>query len=393
MIGIGVPLLGTKKLTIFNADFTSLTKGDMSAATFLSSTGLTFARASGGSTIQTSASTLITGLTGSDRPRVGYYGLVIDRAATNNWPMAARLHATGANIAGASGGTIFAYFDAYGPGPDVGSAGAINADRFTNTPGGYASYYSGVGTHTYAVSAWVQQGVTATPYQILLYSGFQTVYGMLTPTWQKINVSGPNDGLFSPVDNRDWGNGSFTVDILMAWIQLELDELYTTECIYTTSGPVTRAGEQLSQSIGSKLIDSGQLSLEIKFVPKGGAAQYSADMYIYSDQSTTDSVWIDHTTQKLNAKIGGTPVTLGTVISWNPYDTVQMFITAGGSLPTTGYYAVNGGMPISLGSNAALGSLAPAGGVDLFCKSTGNQLTCSIQTIAAWKSGKTPAWI
>lgn len=403
-IGFGLSLASLPSVpavspVLFTLDFTSAALGAMANATFVSTFGLSFARASA-ATVQTSASTVDSTPT-TDQPRfcatgaTGIRGLLIEESRSNLIQNNRDESAAGWN-AGTSTVTT-----AYAAGPD-GTTGTGSRTQGAGGGSDFGKYQTrstvSLGT-SQVLSAWVRGALGATHHTIRS-SGtptdtFDTI-AVAGTTWQRhvfpfTSASPGSDNLFS---DSSLSSG-LTEDVVTDLMQIESGK-FATSAIVTTGATGTRAGEHPSDASASRWSDANRISVEFVFCPLGTPAQYTANAYFWYIDANNNA-WMD-TSQKVNVKIGGTTVTSASAISWTAGQVVDLWIEAGGGAATKVEYRTSSdggstwGSVTTLINSALAGNLAPSA-IDVFCSSTTNQMSAILKSITAYKSGHAPAWV
>lgn len=406
--------------TVFSADFSRLSVGDMSASAFLTATGFAFTRASDGYSVQTSPSTIITGFTGNDRPRIGQYdvtsasrGLVFEEARRNVIP-----DSTSFGAVGMTPSFLCTYTADYVAGPDP--AGAM-ADRMVLLANGFANHYNlalldnlgfGVG------SFWLR-ATTSSVYQGSENNVFGTKVVVNTPsstpidsTWRRIhmgNAPGVAPAAFNwwaPVDSFDRsGQGGLSPaagqDVCAIYTQMEetstSDINYSTELITTTGTRLARAIERLTyvDEAPALLAADGSIRFEVQFTAKGAVEEYLGTLCIWNvDVGPTNSVTINPATRVLSISINGIGRSFPAMTAWAQGDHVKLFVCGGAGQPTTFAYSINGAASVTATPQASLAGSPPPGTFELFQFAAGSILLTSwIHKIATYKTGLSPAWV
>lgn len=379
-------------------NFTALSTG---ACTLPS--GLAFTRASS-ATVQTGTSTVVTAGIGTDAPRCGRrldadsIGLVIEESRTS-------LVLNGSALS--SGGAENTRLNAFGS-PTITSgwtdpAGGTLAIRVQAPSGtnGFSENNGTSGTATYASSMWLRAHTgTGVAGSDIFRSVSPTRVGdatSLTTSWLRVAIIATATAEFLatvPVDGRDWsavgGATAGARDVQVAFVQREVGK-WPSEYIATTGATATRAGEHLEYTASHAVIPNGRLSIRLALRPKHSPANASAAFRLWT--RGTDYAEIS-TGGALTVSIGGsTNTTAAASFSWAQYDTVEIFLAAGGGYASVVSYRVNGGAtthPTVTGS--ALGSVSTAGVLDLLCSGTGSQLSAWVTAIEFWKGSTKPTW-
>lgn len=368
--------------TLLDADFTSLADGGTAAAAFASAyPGLAFARSTG-STVQTSASAIVSGLAadvvavGSDG---GPRGLVVQN---NTWNRVGTVggndaprNAASAQWTAGSGVTITTD---YANGPD----GAASADRCVVSSAGYGSYTDAASLISdVCFSTWqrstatddMQQGCNnATPNAVPSRASVRaasTTWGRL---WSPPYLS---SRYFGAVECRDSSNvevGGQTArarDVVVDFQQGEYGDV-PTEAIPT--GKTARTADRITLNPVEDQIHGGALRLNFKLAPKhdsnerpgyGTSSAEGIATYWYLwrfDANNYARIIAD--TRRVEVCIGGTTSTTTWGVCWARNDVVDVYVSAGGSVPTVVAYRRNGGSWIDLApSGGPFGSLAFTG--------------------------------
>lgn len=386
---LGASVAGSKGGLLWIVDFTTLALGVVTLPE-----SLLLTRASDGFSVQTGASTVLLLSAGNDTARVGRsggaatQGLVLDRLAVNDFLVA--------RGPGSGGIATLTANDANGP------DGTLNADRFEADANEYSNYQTpALAATPYTFTSWAarRSGAGAGQWQSNFFcTNHVSAFGPLTEAWQRNQITVTNGGASTaiiPVDARDLtatgGRTATPLDYLVDMTQVEAG-LYATEWIPTAGTPVTRAGEQLSLADRGPLLSaSGRLSLEVKFIAKGGSHQYAANLRVWTCDAS-NYCEINATTRLLKVVIDSVTYTFPVAVNWNRMDTVELFVEAGGGLlPTRGYLRVTpfgitpSGPAVLLGQSVgAQSAISAVGAIDLLCNGSSNQLTSWVQQIKAY---------
>lgn len=170
---------------------------------------------------------------------------------------------------------------------------------------------------------------------------------------------------------------------------------YPTEAISTTGATATRAGEVLSVTSGSGLLDGGRLSLEFSLQPKGSRSSYPT--WGESLWTVDSGNWaaIDPSSGTLWIYIGGVYNTaaFSPPLTWAEFDTLEIYVAAGGGSPTQVEYRINHGSPSTATiTGSPLGSLSIPGALQLLSYYGGYQFTSYVQHIVALAKTQRPSW-
>lgn len=416
-------------LTTFSVDFRTFTLGDRSAATFSTETdGGTFTRASDGYSVQTSSSTLQLCTAGVNRPRIGQYG---NDATTRGLVYEDRrgnyiYNSTDMNAVGMTAGSGLTFTADFVAGPASNPTGDYTmADRCQVTSGGYAKYYppAMIGNIRYgSASCWVRAGSGTSLTQGTVQDSTPTVISGLNPagsstpidtTWRRIeysklaaNIFGIQ--LFAPVDGTAHGITTHAEDVCIAFTQMEdIGAIgsdtgdYCTEVITTNGtgfGVSIREYEYLTYPSATLLAADGSMRFELITRPKCPLAKVIRNGVILWFVNTSNYVFIDKGTRKIDVKVGGVMVSSAAlpIGLWAAKDEVKLFICGGGGVATTFSYSINGAASVTLAPQTALAGAVAAGTVQLF--NTGDILdqepfVAWHQKIATYKVGLSPNWI
>lgn len=328
--------------TVDFTDTGTYTAGFLSAASFLSKSGLTFTRASGATdTVQTSASTIVIGST-NDSARIGNngsawgQGLVFEETRGNyaTWSRALAAHYfTSGGGATKTGGVT---------GPD-GTANASNGT--TDALGSYSLWnqFTAFPVSQFAYSQWVHGAGAGTPVQWSVNNnaaGRVGFVGTVGTAWAKTQAIGnfTTAAMFlMAVEGRAESAGqtqralNFDVDFPM----LELGK-FVTEAVVTTSGttPVTRAAERVKDTTLANWLDTSVAAIEMDFVPKANLADNAGVVRFWTLDSTNYleiNPATGFVTLAINDAGGAATYTSAVAINWTLGDQVQIFASHGGN--------------------------------------------------------------
>lgn len=372
-------------------DLTTLTPG---AITTLPG-GLLLTRASA-ATVQTGTSTVVTAGIGTDVARVGRrldadsIGLVLEPTRTN-LIADARDVSTGTWFVGQGTATH--------PGTPVGPDGASLTSREILSAGQYGQIRTGqTWTGSATMSAWIRTTSGAAGNgQIYVWDGATFAPSLLTlsGTWTRYSVTraaGSAGGQFSPCDARSLGAGApGALDNLLDLMQGE-QGAWPSEAIITTGASVTRAGERLYHPAASALVHYGRLSIALSFRPKSTLANADGVQRLWTSGSDYAEL---ATTGVLTVSIGGVTNTTA-ALSWAQYDSVRIFVAAGGGVASVVSYTVNAGAAVHpTVTGSALGTVSTVGALELLNDGAGTpakQLAAWVTALEFYKSGDGPSW-
>ncbi len=412
---------GAPLTTVFKADFTTPSVGDMSAAAFASLYGLTFTRASDGYSVQTSASTLTTGLTGNDRPRIGQFlstdtsrGLVLEPARTNSVVDSTSMEVSPGKVTvgGAAVPTVTPNFV-------VGPDGVTMADRQVVLSGNYGNYFDGASVLASAQgnpSHWVRATSGTSLIQGTDTTAFGTDFGLNSPTttpidttWRRIEMvrSRGNAGVsYAPEDGRNFagtppGIAAHASDLCIVHTQFEATVTgsgeYNTELITTSGARLTRAVERLSHASASSLCAAnGQLRLEVEFIPKASQLLNGRNINLIEvPGGASNYIYVDFTTGTVQVavnNVGRAFAAFGGAL-WAKKDNVRFFVCIGASLSTTCSYSINGAASVTIAPQAALAGTMPASTAYFMSDNALNYACCWLRKLATYKTGLSPSWV
>ncbi len=371
----------------FNHDFSAMSTGVSSAATFLTNTavgntqGLTFTRGSV-STVQTSAVLLVsTGAVddaciGSTLNTVATTGLVIQSKTRNLLGVGAANtdHTRNITRIEASGWTAGSGSTNTAGVADSPTVAATGCSRVQVTSGGFSPFYAGVGgtAALKVISQWTKKTPsTGTLTQFVSVDAsigsndictLSNVTGWVRQVILKGTRASANtatndarDYTTVPAMEGGFGVAAAAKDSYMDYFQIEHGN-FVTEVIATSGG--TRHHDRLSYPTGSQLISAtNQFKMYCKLIPKGSyldqvnytdstTVAYSAGRYLFSvgavGAAADNFAYIRDSDKKLVVKIaGGTQVVSANAISWAAGDVVEIYFEIGSNLPSIAKYRTN----------------------------------------------------
>ena len=379
--------------TVLSVDFTSQTPGALT--TLPGSLVLTRAAGTAASeTVQTGTSTVVTAGMGANIARVGRRldtdkaGLVLEETRINNmiW---SRLP----NNAGLTAGSLDSYPTTNNAQPDGGTAGV----EVVVTSVGFSRYRSlGAISGTYTASEWVLKGPGAGTYQLTnqetalpntppstsTAGTAATAYARVMTT----TVLAGGGAYLVPQDARNevtiGGVAAANKDAVIDMMQWESGK-WASEFIYSVGADSTRQPERLYHPSAASLILGGRLAISFTLRPKSTAANFTAASRLWT--SGADYAEIS-TAGVLTISIGGVTNTTSAIV-WAQYDTLDIYVAAGGSQATQVWYRVNNGATQAPGiAGAVLGNVSTASTtIDLLCNGTANQFSAWITNITVWR--------
>ncbi len=384
--------------TLFVWDFTQLTPGAL-----VLPTGLTFARASSGHTVQNGASAIITsGITSNDVGRIGRlssaqnYGIFVEPARTNLYG-----YSRTASVAPGTAGHSCTYTTGR-TGPD----GTANAIRGQTPSGGYSRFQSlsaVTGAHT--LSAWAQAGLGSGAYQVVgAYSGTTgaAVQGTVGASWARVASVGfsypaasvPNVNPWDGRANGTLGTSAAARDCDLDFIQFEAGS-YPTSAIVTSGGSTaTRAGERLriDGTRAAASVVGGRLGVYLRLRALAASSELaSTEGYLL--RWAAGAVFVDGANKYLYAYDGSPDSqTANSVISWSRYDLLE-FVVEVGAGTTALRWRVNGGSTNTASfsvQNDSLGSLDLSAGLDVCNAAAAAQMPSIVEVVSTFVPGRGP---
>ena len=355
--------------------------------------GLTFARASSGYTVQTGTSTLTTtGITSDNVARVGKladahsYGIFIEPARTNSCRYSRSM-----NLApGALSGSVT--YTTGRTSPD----GTTNAIRGQIGSGAYANYDTVPSPGTFAsntrmvLSAWVKKGAGSGAYQCNAdYTGTTgaAVGGTAGADWGRVASASfvyPSGTACYPVGwdgraNTTLASSAGARDCEIDFLQIEAGG-YATSAIVTSGGSTaTRAAERLTinSAVTSPVVRMGRFGCYLRF--RAIAALTSMDSttegQIICDAGGTPAfgAWIDASSRYIYLNNGAQySQTANSVINWSAGDLVEVQLELGNG-KSKFRWRINGGATNTASfttQDDTLGAVSLASGLDVLSSGT-----------------------
>lgn len=389
---------------IWSLDFTGYTPGGIATPA-----GLTFTRpAHTGSTqtVQTSRSTVVKLGEAANVLRIGQFGddalsrgAVIEQQTLSlmSYPLS------------------LTFWDAFTPSSGMTATsgfadpiGESNGWRCQLVDGGFSGGQSSSGGYrTFSMYARASSG---TKRQTTKNSSTVFDDATLDTTWRRIVVLG------DAVGNTTWPSdaGAKTGitgarDTTIAFFQLEYSP-QATEFIWRNDGAQgQRNNDILRLADISPLVSAGRFTFTIEFIPKGAIGDYSVsdaatDIELLScGNSNAPHLRVQKDTRYLSVKIGGSTWIPAVAMSWNAFDTVEVFVEGGGgTLPSRAYYrrkpvgASAWNAPIFLGTGPVQATCEATGlaGICSDAIGFGNVVfTCWLRKLAAYATGQAPSWV
>lgn len=383
---------------ILRVDFTTTTPGALAALPG----GLLFTRASA-ATVQTGTSTVVTAGIGTDVARVGRrldadsVGLVIEPSRTNRLTYDSDY--SNAFWSKGTGATLTA--------GQADPAGGTGASRVQATSGNWGiSEQTAVvigGTAPVVESGWfAATGGTETPNANIYQSaapGRLATSASVTTAWNHVWLTSAygagNQVAYGGVDGRNWsaiGGVAAGARDCREWGAQAERGAWPSELIQTSGASATRAGERLYRPTASALVHYGRLSMALSFRPKSTLANADGVQRLWTSGADYAEL---ATTGVLTVSVGGVTNTTA-ALSWAQYDSVRLFVAAGGGVASVVSYNVNAGAVVHPAvAGAALGTVSTAGALELLNDGAGTpakQLACWLTAITFYKASDKPAW-
>ena len=388
---------------LFTWDFTQQSPGAL-----VLPTGLTFARASSGHTVQTGNSTIVTaGIGSNDVGRIGRlastynYGVFIEPARMNLYG-----RSRSANLASGTAGAACTYTTGR-TGPD----GTANAIRGQAASGAYSRYEAiGPITGNHVLSAWAAQGLGSGAYQVVgAYAGTAggAVQGTASAAWNRVASSAfsypaASTAYINPWDGRantTLGSSAGARDCDLDFVQFEAGK-YPTSAIITSGGSsATRAAERLTidSTRASQSTVNGRLGFYVRFRAIAALTEMdgSAEGQILFGVGTTCSVRISAASRYIiieDASGSKWSQTANSVITWARGDLVEMVMELGNGVSAF-RWRINGGS-VNTASftarNDSLDPIVPSSGLDVLCAGTNWHTPAVIERATLFVPGRGP---
>lgn len=349
-------------------------------------------------TVQTGMTSVVTTGIGPNVARVGadsfgHQGLVIEEARTNLVTISRALTGTGWY-----GGWPVTTTDGYDYGPD----GTHVASRSQVSVNGYSNFqYFGTLSGQYVASEFVRPVAGGGPYQLFNETTTTVgaaVGGYVPASFRRVNATYNFLGGYAylvPADARGHtGYGGIAATALDEETDLYQFEAgaFPTEPIVTIGAAATRAGDRLYAATGSSLVQSGRLTLELRLQAKGGWWEYTTNLRLWSVDANNYGE-MNPFSGAITVVINGVTNTTNMSPAWSRLDAAEIFIAAGGGLPTNVQMRVNQYGPwVGTITGPVLGALSVPGALDLVCKGPLFEFSSFVQAVTAWHSGMKPNW-
>lgn len=386
---------------LFDWDFTQQSPGAL-----VLPTGLTFARASSGHTVQTGTSTIVTsGITSNDIGRIGRLsdshsrGLFIEPARTNFYG-----RSRSANLASGTTGAACTYTTGR-TGPD----GTANAIRGQVASGGYSRFQTlAPVTGNHILSTWAAAGLGSGAYQVVgAYAGTTgaAVQGTASAAWGRAAsaafdypaASSPTVNPWDGRANTTLGSSAGARDCDLDFVQFEAGK-YATSAIVTSGGAsATRAAERLTidSTRATQATVNGRLGFYVRFRAIAALTEMdgSAEGQILCDAggSPVFGVRIDASSRYIYLNIGSKySKTANSVITWSRVSTIEMVMELGAG-PSDFRWRIDGGsvnIAAFTARNDVLDPIVPSSGLDVLCAGTSWQTPAVLEQATLFVPGR-----
>lgn len=212
--------------------------------------------------------------------------------------------------------------------------------------------------------------------------------GAPSPTYSSTTSWGRITAVFTTVGVQYYLTPAITAaqTIRTDLYQVELGEFETSVILNTGSGTATRAGERLA--LTSNITTANRVNLGWKLIMLGSSAQFtdnSTAVLAYTDAN--NSVIWNTSTRVLTITANGSTNTC-TLTAWSKFDTVEIYVGAGGASATVVKTRINGGSANTLAITGSALTSYVASSIDWLCNSTTLQTSCWINELYL----EVPAW-
>lgn len=383
-----------RNAALFVWDFTQQSPGAI-----VLPTGITFARASSGHTVQTGTSTLTsTGITSNN---VGRIGRVLDAHSLGLFIEPARLQYSSSPTAPAS--LPYGTWGAITTGQTDPSGGATAADCTVNYPSVSVGRYDQTGAVSTPMtcSFWAQKGSGSGSYQLVVSNGTSIIAkgGTAGTAWARDSLTytsfAAQSCYFLSMDNRDWtSTGGTTAGARRAVLanhQIEAGKYPTS---FITTYNVTRAGERVSldSTRAAQSTVGGRIAIYLRFRALAASTELGSGEGRLLAWAAGE-VFVDPASLYLKAIDGSTySQTANSAISWSRYDLLEFVIEVGAGKSAI-RWRVNGGSTNTASFSSrddTLGALSLSAGLDVCNNAAGAQMPCILEKLIPYVPGRTP---
>lgn len=382
-------------------DFTTQSAGAASLPS-----GLTFARASSGYTVQTGTSTLTTtGVTSNNVARVGKLadahsnGIFIEPARTNLYG-----YSRSANLASGTAGHSCTYTTGR-TGPD----GTTNAIRGQTPSGGYSRFQTlSAVTGNHVLSSWAAAGLGSGAYQVVgAYAGTTgaAVQGTASAAWGRaasaaFNYPAASSPTVNPWDGRanaTLGSSAGARDCDLDFVQFEAGK-YATSAIVTSGGSTaTRAAEILTVNgaVTSPVARQGRLGCYLRFraIAARSDLTVASEGNLFTDANGDWYVWVNGSNGLVEIGKGDTSklsTSASNAITWSAGDLVEIAAQFGNGKSRL-RYRINGGTTTDVSFSAqddTFGALAAANGIYVCSDGTTYHTPSVVEKVVLYLPGR-----
>lgn len=360
---------------LFVWDFTQQSPGAL-----VLPTGITFARASSGHTVQTGTSTLTTtGITSNDVARGGRIldahnvGMLIEPPRTNSFPnnRVPTSWAAGSWSSTASG--------------NADAAGGTSAYRCQTASGGTGRYYAtGSVSGTYTATVWAAKGPGSGAFQ--LYAGLApnaaAVGATLGASWARYSLTTTMSAAQFYNLPGYAGDGSAVGGVVAAAKDCLLDFAQTeagscpSSIIITAGGSATRAAERASvdSTRAVQCVSSGRIAIYLRFRALAANTELDASQAWLLYWPTGNGGWYYDVASKYFYGYNSTTAsrTANNALTWSRYDLLEFVIECGNGTSVLKWRVNSGAVNTASFSvtNDSWSSVSLASGFD-FCTAAG----------------------
>lgn len=335
---------------LFDWDFTQQSPGAL-----VLPTGLVFARASSGHSVQVGTNGVIVGgaIASNDVGRIGRlldahsYGVFIESPTTNKFGYSN----TPSSAPGADSGS-----PTYTTGQSD-PAGGTNATRIQVPSGGYSKYQTLTASTNGVISAWVQKGPGSGAFQIdAPYSGTigAGVNGTAGALWTRVTSANfpyggtaPNFVSSDARANATLGSSAGARDCVLYGVQFE-DKKYPTSLVLTSGGSsATRAAERLTidSTRATQSIVGGRLAIRLRFRATAAlsALTHTSEGQLFESEDHAVGAWVPSNSLQIIVYANGSQsITASSAITWNAGDLLEFYFELGAG-KTLCKWRINGG--------------------------------------------------
>lgn len=362
---------------LFDWDFTQQSPGAL-----VLPTGLVFARASSGHTVQTGTNGLIVGgaIASNDVGRIGRladahsYGIFVEPPRTNFYG-----YSRSANVAPGTAGHSCTYTTGR-TGPD----GTTNAIRGQSPSGGYSRYQQlTISAGHHVLSGWVAAGLGSGAYQIVgAYTGTTgaAVQGTASAAWSRavsasFEYPAASTPFVNPWDGRanaTLGSSSGARDCDLDLLQFEAGKYATSPIITSGGSSATRAAERLTidSTRATASIVGGRLAIYLRFRATAAlsALDYLSEGQLFESSDHEVGAWIPSNSRQIIVYANGSQsITASSAIALNAVDLIEFYFELGAGKTLCKWRVNNGAWNTAVWSvrDDSFAALSFTGGIDI----------------------------